>query len=72
MNTHVKPITILFNILILLLSTGLGAETRTYDLEAFLGRVETYSRDLKLAQKDLDLARVRKKEATSTALPTCL
>ena len=53
-----------------MLSTGLWAGAATYDLEAFLGRVETYSRDLKLAQKELDLAKVRKREAVSTALPT--
>lgn len=41
----------------------------TYNLEAFLSRVETHSKDLKLAKKELDMADVYKKEALSTALP---
>jgi outer membrane protein len=58
-------------ILILLTGFGLQAETKTgtYTLEAFLKRVEGYSKDLKLAKKDLDMAKVYKREAVSTALP---
>lgn len=58
-------------IVMLLISGGLRADTDTvnYDLETFLSLVESNSKDLKLAQKDLDMAKVYKKEAVSTALP---
>jgi len=56
-------------VMLVLFSVELRAETGTYDLQAFLSRVETHSKDLKLAQKDLDMAKVNKKEAVSTALP---
>jgi outer membrane protein TolC len=66
-------IVIIHFILILLMGFGLRAGTEagmsTYTLEAFLKRVEGYSKDLKLAKKDLDMAKVYKKEAKSTALP---
>lgn len=45
------------------------ADAAVYDLEAFLHRVETHSKDLKIAQKDLDMAAVYKKEARAAALP---
>jgi len=50
-------------------SPGLRGETKTYDLETFLDRVETYSKDLKLARQDLEMAKVYHQEAKSTALP---
>lgn len=80
MNTHIDKVKIKINgrfvltvvihlVVLVLLSNGLRAETNTYNLRAFLSRVESQSKDLKLAQKDLDMARVYKKEAVSTALP---
>jgi len=54
-------------LLMLVISPGLQAET--YDLKAFLSRVESHSKDLKLAMKELDMAKVYKKEALSSALP---
>lgn len=45
------------------------ADSTVYNLEAFLARVETHSKDLELAKKELDMAKVNKKEALSTALP---
>lgn len=45
------------------------ADETVYDLDAFLARVETHSKDLELAKKELDMAKVNKKEALSTALP---
>ena len=80
MKTHIDKIKIKTNgkfvftlmihlVMSVLLSVDLRAETATYDLQAFLNRVETHSKDLKLAQKDLDMAKVYKKEAVSTALP---
>ncbi|MGD2085397.1 MAG: TolC family protein [Candidatus Aminicenantes bacterium] len=63
-------LTLMVQLVILsLFNVGLGAETATYDLQGFLSRVETHSKDLKLARKDLDMAKVYKKEALSTALP---
>ncbi|NIM16141.1 MAG: TolC family protein [Candidatus Aminicenantes bacterium] len=55
-------------VFILMLGFGL-LQAETYDLETFLNKVETHSKDLKLAKKDLDMAKVYKKEAVSTALP---
>ena len=46
-----------------------GEESEVYDLKTFLAHVESHSKDLKLARKESDLAKVNKKEATSTALP---
>ncbi len=40
-----------------------------YDLNKFLNRIESHSKDLELARKELDMAAVHKKEALSTALP---
>ena len=54
-------------LLMLVISPGLQAET--YDLKAFLSRVESHSKDLKLAMKELEMAKVYKKEALSSALP---
>jgi len=78
MKTHIDKIktngkfvlTLMIQLMVLVLfRVGLRAETTTYDLQAFLSRVETHSKELKLAQKDLDMAKVYKKEALSTALP---
>ncbi len=66
---HRLLIVIVYVMLILWLSTALRAETKTYDLETFLNRVETYSKDLKLAGQDLEMAKVYHQEAKSTALP---
>jgi len=72
---HIKIKLSLFSIIlaavifIIAVSPNLVAETKAYDLKAFLNRVETYNKDLKLARKDLDMAKVYKKEALSTALP---
>jgi len=52
---------------LLLMFSSLSGESLT--LENFLTRVKKNSKDLKLAQKELDMAKVQKKEATSTALP---
>ena len=43
--------------------------SQTYTLEQFIQLVERNSRDLKLAQKDLEMADAQYKEALSTALP---
>ena len=80
MKTHIDKIkiktngkfllTLMIHLVILsLFIVGLRAETAAYDLQGFLSRVETHSKDLKLARKDLDMAKVYKKEAISTALP---
>jgi outer membrane protein TolC len=46
-----------------------GQDSEVYDLKTFLAHVVNHSKDLKLAKKELDLAKVNKKEALSTALP---
>lgn len=54
-------------------STGISlAETSAINLESFLSLVKQNSKDLKLAKKDLEMARVYKKEALSTALPVVM
>lgn len=58
---------ILFVCMLLFIIYGIQAET--YDLESFLSLVENYNKDLKLAEKELDLAQVRKKQALADALP---
>lgn len=47
----------------------LPLSAETYDLESFLNLVKTNSKDLQLAQKELDMAKAIKKEAWATALP---
>jgi outer membrane protein len=58
-------------VILTVLSPGLPlkAADAVYNLEAFLARVESHSKDLKLAVRELELAKVNKKEALSTALP---
>jgi len=63
----VKKRIILFVYLLLFIIYGIQAET--YDLESFLSLVENYNKDLKLAEKELDMAQVRKKQALADALP---
>ena len=45
------------------------ANDNSYSIEQFLKLVEEYSKDLKLAEKDLEMADARYREALSTALP---
>ena len=60
---------ILIPAVFLLVFHGYGISTETYNLQEFLSLVEQHSKDLKLAEKELDMAKIRKKEALSTALP---
>lgn len=53
--------------LLVFLNYGISADS--YDLKGFLSLVEQHSKDLKLAEKELEMAKARKKEAWSTALP---
>ncbi|UCC40154.1 MAG: TolC family protein [Candidatus Aminicenantes bacterium] len=46
-----------------------GMCTESYNLQEFLLLVEQYSKDLQLAEKELDMAKARKREAISQALP---
>lgn len=71
MITMKKIITAVLPVLLSVFLPGLPvrAEGTVYDLDAFLARVETHSKDLQLAKKELDMAKVNKKEALSTALP---
>ncbi len=62
-----KNIFILTTVIFLFISYNMRAES--YDLETFLSLVETNCKDLKLAEKELDMAKAYKKEAVSTALP---
>jgi len=48
---------------------NIGIRAENYDIQEFLSLVEKHSKDLKLAGKELDLAKARKREAVSTALP---
>ena len=52
--------------LLLLLSAG---QSQEYDLDSFIKLVEKNSKDLKMAQKDLEMADANYTEALSTALP---
>jgi outer membrane protein TolC len=56
-------------VFIVALFSGFQAQAGTYNLKTFLSRVESHSKDLKLARKERDMAKVYKKEALSTALP---
>ncbi|MHB8094459.1 MAG: TolC family protein [Candidatus Aminicenantales bacterium] len=56
-------------VLSLCLAAGQAAAGETYDQARFLSRVRQHSRELKLVDKELELAGVRKKEAFSAALP---
>lgn len=58
-------------VVLTVLGSGLPmrAADTVYNLEAFLARVESHGKDLKLAVQELELAKVNKKEALSTALP---
>jgi len=62
-----KKIAILFLGLLLMISTAAAADN--YNLQEFLSLVRENSKELKTAQKELDLADATKKEALSTALP---
>lgn len=53
----------------LLIFHSYGISTKSYNLQEFLSLVKQHSKDLKLAEKELDMAKARKKEALSTALP---
>jgi outer membrane protein len=66
---HRLLVVIVYLMLMIGVSPALRAETKTYDLETFLNRVESYSKDLKLARQDLEMAKVYHQEAKSTALP---
>lgn len=56
-------------ILSLCLAAGQAVAGETYDQARFLSRVRQHSKELKLVDKELELAGVRKKEAFSAALP---
>lgn len=56
-------------ILSLLMMLSIIGFAENITLEQFLNKVEKNSKDLKLARKDLDMAKAQKKEAYSTALP---
>ena len=64
--------TVALSVVLTMLSIGfpLRAADTVYNLDAFLARVESHSKDLKLAVQELKLAKVNKREALSTALPT--
>ncbi|MFC2155553.1 TolC family protein [Acidobacteriota bacterium] len=53
-------------------TTLFGAESSSIDLDYFLSLVKQNSKDLKLAGKELDMAKVYKKEAMATALPVVM
>jgi len=55
--------------LFLVLSQNVIANDMALDLDQFLDLVRTNSKDLKLAEKEIDMAGANKKEAVSTALP---
>ena len=57
---------ILFNILFL---TPLRLRAETVDLNKFIDLVKQHSKNLLLAEKEKDIAKVNKKQAISTALP---
>jgi outer membrane protein len=57
----------IFLLLVFLLAQIGVAET--YDIEHYLSQVQKNSKDLILAEKDKDMAKVNKKQALSTALP---
>jgi outer membrane protein TolC len=69
MKNHRLLFVIVYVMLMIGISPLLRAETKTYDLETFLNRVETYSKDLKLAGQDLEMAKVYHQEAKASALP---
>ena len=54
---------------ILLLLMTCTAVPQVYDLDSFIKLVQKNSKDLKTAQKDLEMADARYQEALSTALP---
>lgn len=60
---------ILIPAVFLLVFHSYAISTESYNLQEFLSLVEKHSKDLMLAEKELDMAKVRKKEALSTALP---
>jgi outer membrane protein len=69
--------TLRINVLIILLFFSVNinvtaSETQPVDLDAFLSLVKQNSKDLKLAKKELDMAKVYKNEARSTALPVIM
>ncbi len=45
------------------------ADAETYDLDKYLAAVRSHSKDLKLAEKEKEMAQANRKEAISTALP---
>ena len=65
-----KKIVLVLTLLLFSISQNILAET--YDLSQFLDLVQKNNKDLKLAQKELDVAKATKKEAISTALPTIM
>jgi len=57
-------------LIIMLVFAAIGAvQSQTLDLESFLSRVLTHSKNLKLAVKQQELAAIQKQEAVATALP---
>lgn len=54
---------------ILLLSLTVPVWAESYTIDQFLDRVETHSKELKLAEQELQMARATKREAVSGALP---
>lgn len=60
-----KQVLIYFTILFTIALT----QAQSYDLDSFLSLVRQNNKDLKLAQKELDMAKAVKKEAWATALP---
>ena len=56
-------------IAILIVTSAISAFSQTYTIEQFIQLVEKNSRDLKMAQTELNMADAQYKEALSTALP---
>jgi outer membrane protein len=69
-NRYIKTITFSILIMALAVMNGQSVHARSYDLEAFLSAVNLQNKDIKLAEKEKDMAEIQKKEAFSTALPS--
>lgn len=64
-----KIIIIYTIVLVMAAASALPVQAETVELDTYLARVEKHSKDLKLAKKELDMAKVYKREALATALP---
>lgn len=67
--TSIKYIFPALFLLSLFMGTHFSLNAETYDLNTYLQRVNSHSKDIELARKDLDMAKVYHKEALATALP---